>query len=188
MSSVNRNLAATKEALTRFVKPESPRYYNGSNGVLFPFSYSSQVLDISYEGNNFKSLMVDISGNEPGDSESDTTVRILGGPFLATSLGENFKAYIRSWRESTIDEGSPIEIYIAPQLLRVQEASYRNISSGSSENWKISESPPASDNYISGNNANKYRTTYVFKTPLTFTIIEDGVKKYITFRTAFDQE
>lgn len=188
MSSVNRNLAATKEALTRFVKPESPYYNNGSIDVLFPFSYSSQVLDISYEGNNFKSLMVDISGNEPGDSESDTTVRILGGPFLATSLGENFKAYIRSWRESTIDEGSPIEIYIAPQLLRVQEASYRNISSGSSENWKISESPPASDNYISGNNANKYRTTYVFKTPLTFTIIEDGVKKYITFRTAFDQE
>jgi hypothetical protein len=28
----------------------------------------------------------------------------------------------------------------------------------------------------------------VFKTPLTFTIIEGGVTQYITFRTAFDQE
>jgi hypothetical protein len=187
MTSVTRTIAVKKEGLTLFVKPESPMYYNGNIDVLFPFSYSNQVLDITYDGNNFESRMVDTTGREP-NSETETTIRILSGPYLATSLGENFKAYIRSWRSSTIDVDSPIEIYIAPQLLRVQEASYDNISSDSGDSWKISTSVPASENYITGDVANKYNTTYIFKTPLTFTIIESGIKKYITFRTMLDQE
>jgi hypothetical protein len=187
MTSVTRTIAVKKEGLTLFVKPESPAYYNEQHNVLFPFSYSNQVLDITYEGNNFESLMVDDTGEAP-NSETDTIIRILSGPYLATSLGENFKAYIRSWRSSTIDVNSPIEINIAPQLLRVQEASYDNINSESGDSWTISTSVPASENYISGDVANKYNTSYIFKTPLTFTIIESGIKKYITFKTALDQE
>jgi len=195
MSSVIRSLAVTKEALTRFVKADSPSYINGPEeeevNVLFPFSYSNQILDITYEGNYFKQRMVDISGNDPDDDndrESRTTIRILSGPYLATSLGPNFKAYIRSWRAASIDVGSPIEVYIAPQLLRVQEADYKNINSIENETYRISELAPASDNYISGSSVTNYNTTYIFKTPLTFTIVEDGVKKYITFRTVLDQE
>jgi hypothetical protein len=189
MTSVTRTIAVKKEGLTLFVKPDSPAYDNGPRDVLFPFSYSNQVLDITYEGNNFESLMVDTTGRAP-TSEADTAIRILSGPYLATSLGENFKAYIRSWRSSTIDAGSPIEINIAPQLLRVQEASYDNIdvTSDGDSSWKISTSVPASENYITGDATNNFKTTYIFKTPLTFTIIESGIKKYITFKTALDQE
>lgn len=187
MSSVLRTIAVKREGITLFVKPESPTYNNGSDNVLFPFSYSNQVLDITYEGNNFQSRMVDVTGEDP-ISETDTIIRIVSGAYLATSLGENFKEYIRSWRSSTIDADSPIEIYIAPQLLRVQEASYANISSDSGDSWKISTSIPASENYISGDATNNFNTKYIFKTPLTFTIIESGVKKYITFKTALDQE
>jgi len=187
MTSVIRSLAVTKEALTKFVKPESPSYDNGLLDVLFPFSYSNQVLDITYEGNTFKTSMIDTTNQSP-ISEPDTIVRILSGPYLVKSLGPNFKAYIRAWRSGTIDAGSPIEIYVAPQVLRVQEADYENISSISDESWKISTSAPVSDNYITGDATNNYKTTYIFKSPLTFTIVESGIIKYITFKTALDQE
>ena len=187
MSSNMRVLAVKKEGLTRFVKPESPCYSNGSSTVLFPFSYLNQVLDITYDGNNFKSIMVD-ENNESPSAETDTSISILGGHYLVTSLGENFKAYIRSWRSGTIDAGSPITVYTPAQLLRVQEISEANVSSNNGESWKISTSRPSGDNYVTGDDKTNYHTTYVFKTPLTFTIVESGVTKYITFRTLLDQE
>ena len=180
-------MGVRKEGLTRFVKPETPTYDNGTNIVLFPFSYSNQVLDISYSGNNFKSVMVDNTNIDP-NSESATSIRITSGPFLVTSLGENFKAYVRAWRSGTIDSNSPIQLVVAPQVLRVQEASIENVSSNNNDSWIISTSRPSCENYISGNDTTKYNTTYIFKTPLTFSIVEDGVTKYITFRTALDQE
>jgi hypothetical protein len=131
--------------------------------------------------------MVDTTNQDPG-AETDTAVRILSGPFLATSLGNNFKDYIRSWRSGTIDAGSPIEVVVAPQLLRVAEGETVNISANSGDSWLISTSKPSDGNYVSGTGTNNYNTTYIFKTPLTFSIVESGVTKYITFRTMLDQE
>ena len=187
MSSVIRSYGLVKEGLTRFIKPESPTYDDGTNDVLFPFSYSNGVLDISYSGNSFKTIMVDVVNVDP-ISETDTAVRIMSGPYLATQLGNNFKAYIRAWRDGTIDAGSPIEVNIPAQLLRVQEVSYLNLTANSSESYKITTQAPASDTYPMGTVANNYETKYIFKTPLTFTIMEGGVKQYITFRTVLDQE
>jgi hypothetical protein len=187
MSSSIRSLATRKEGLTRFLKASSPTYRDGSVDILFPFSYSNQVLDITYAGNNFKSIMVDTTNQEP-DNNADTSISILGGLYLATSLGPNFKAYIRAWRTG-IDAGSPIEVVIAPQLIRVQEAgSITSSTTNNSDVWTISSSAPSGDNYVSGDSTNNFKTTYIFKTPLTFSIFEGGVKKYITFKTALDQE
>ena len=187
MSSILRSFGEKKEGLTRFIKPESPCYDDGNTDRLFPFTYNNGVLDISYEGNNFKSIMVDISGISP-IAETDTSVKIMGAPRLVTSLGNNFKAYIRSWREATIDTGSVIDLYLAAHVVRVQEADPENVSSTSSESYIISTHTPSGDHYISGNTTNDFYTTYIFKTPLTFTIKEGGVIKYITFRTILDQE
>ncbi len=192
MTSVARTYGVKKEALTRFIKPESPCYVDDDdNNVLFPFSYSNQVLDISYTGNTFKATMVD-SNNQDPNSETVSAIQILGGPVLATSLGENFKNYVRSWRYNSntaiFNPASPIEVFTPPQLLRVQEVSSEHVSADSGDSWKISTTPPSGENYTIGNNADNYRTTYIFKTPLTFTIVEDGVTKYITFRTMLDQE
>jgi len=187
MSSAYRSLAIRKEALTRFVKPESPCYNNGNDNVLFPFTCSNQVLDISYAGNNFKSVMVDQTNQSP-DDETDSSISVLGGLYLATSLGDNFKEYIRAWRSATIDAGSRIDIVVAPQLLRVQEASIPNVTSNNGNSVTIRTEAPSGENYITGSSDNSYQTTFIFKTPLTFSIYEGGVKKYITFRTALDQE
>jgi len=179
--------ATKKEGLTRFVKPESPTYNNGDDAVLFPFTCVNQTLDITYSGNNFKELMVDDLNEAPG-AETDTIISVMGGPRLVTALGENFKAYVRAWRSVTIDSGSAIEVHVPAQVLRVQEASINNITANSGEAYLVSESAPTGDNYVTGSTQNNYRTTYVFKTPLTFTIVEGGVTKYITFRSALDQE
>jgi hypothetical protein len=196
MSSVVRSLGSTQQGLTRFVKPESPCYIfeiiNPGEGEiilqrLFPFSFTSGVLDITYAGNNFKSVMVDVTGEAPLD-ETDTAVRIIGGPRLVTSLGDNFKAYIRAWRDSTIDAGSPITLEIPCHVVRVQEGDLNSVSADSGDSYLISDNLPAGDNYISGNSTNSYNATYIFKTPLTFSIVESGVKKYITFRSIMDQE
>jgi hypothetical protein len=188
MTSVLRYFSVKKDGLTLFLKPETPCYNDGTKRVLFPFSYLNGVLDISYSGNNFKEIMVDNTGEDvKPDSETGVAIRMMGGVFLVTSLGENFKAYIRSWRSPTIDAGSPITIYTYPQIVRVQQASFTNVNADG-ESYTISNQPPASDTYPTGSVANDYETTFIFKTPLTFTIYESGVVKYITFKTDVDQE
>ena len=187
MTSVLRYLSVKKEGLTLFLKPESPCYPNGTDNVLFPFSYLNGVLDITYSGNNFKEIMVDVTGEDPR-AETDVAIRMMGGTFLVTLLGENFKNYIRAWRSSTIDAGSPITIYSFPQIVRVQQASIANVDANQGNSYLISNQPPASDTYPTGSVANDYQTTFIFKTPLTFTIYEGGVVKYITFKTMLDQE
>ena len=187
MASIQRSFYSRKQAITHFIKPESPCYNDGVNVRLFPFTLVNGVLDITYQGNTFQAEMVDISGVSPS-SETDTSVSIFGSPQIVTSLGSNFKDYIRSWRETIIDAGSPINIYVAPQVIRVQEADITNLNANSGQSYLITTVPPSGDGYISGSVANDYRTTYIFKTPLTFTIVESGVTKYITFRTILDQE
>lgn len=194
MSSAIRSLGVKKEALTRFIKADSLCYAldDPVDGPydLFPFTYNSGVLDITYDGNDFKAIMVDVSGQEPSydGAQSNFAVRIMGGPYLVTSLGSKFKAYIRSWRAATIDAGSPIEVDVPSQVLKIQRAARELVNSLSDNNWEISTQRPESDNYITGNALDRFSTTYVFKTPLTFTIKESGVTKYIVFRTMFDQE
>jgi hypothetical protein len=188
MTSIVRHFAQKQSGLTMFHKPDSPSYTNGDGDVvLFPFVYSNGVLDISYEGNNFEASMVDTTGVAP-DNETDISYSVLSGPKLVTSLGENFKAYIRAWRTATIDSGSPIEVYTQCQVMRVQQANNKNITATSGNSYVIGTIPPSSDNYIAGAPINEYLVTYVFKTPLTFTTIEGGVKQYITFNTYLDQE
>jgi len=187
MASVGRAFDVRKEGLTKFIKPESPCYYDGTNNLLFPFSCVNNVLDITYSGNNFKTLMVDSTNQDP-NSETDTSIRIASGISVVTSLGNNFKDYIRSWRSGTIDAGSPIHMVIAPQVVRVHEASVDHVSANNGDSWLISQTPPSCENYMVGNDLNKYNTTYIFKTPLTFTTVENGVTQYITFRTMLDQE
>jgi len=188
MTSAARSFAVRKEGLTTFLKPESAAYYDNDSdfNLLFPFTYSNGVLDISYDGNLFKQQMVD-SLNQSPSAETGTVIRVMGGPQLVSSLGDNFKAYIRAWRDGTIDAGSPILIHIAPQVFRVQEAEYNSINAGGSS-YRISSQPPSGDTYTIGSELDRYRSVYVFKTPMTISIVESGVVQYITFRTLLDQE
>jgi hypothetical protein len=178
-----------KDGLTKFIKPESPCYDDSvlGNNILFPFTVTKGVLDITYEGNNFEADMVTTTGQSP-DSEASLACQITSGPIVVRALGDKFKDYVRAWRAATIDAGSPIEIYYAPQMIRVQQADVEHVNASSSNSYKVSTTAPSNDSYLTGSSTNNYLSSYIFKTPLTFTIVESGVTKYITFRTVLDQE
>ncbi len=187
MSSVLRYTATTKSALTKFTLVDGPAYFDPTldYNVLFPLTYSNGVLDINLEGSSFEAEMITNTGNSPGD-EAYIAVKQLGGTGLVRSLGPNFIAYIRAWRNATIDAGTPVNVYIPGVVTKVQQTPPAELNNGSS--YEISTSAPVSDEYISGNTANNYMTSWVFKKPLTITTIEGGVITYITFRTVFDED
>ena len=187
MSSLLRSKPDLKEGITKFLKPQTPCYLdlNISFNRPFPFTYYNGVLDISLENNRFQEQMINQTGREP-NSQSYTAVKIMGGPKLVTALGENFKTYVRAWKSGVIDAGSPIELYQPSQILRVQEGDINFVNADSEEVFLESTTPPTSDEFECMSLAPC--GTYIFKTPLVFTTIESGVKKYITFFTTLDQE
>jgi hypothetical protein len=187
MSSAIRSMAKKNEGIVRFFKLQTPCYDNGEFNALFPFTYENGVLDISYAGNNFKQVMVDTPGQDPSD-ETATAVQTFGSVRLVHSLGDNFKSYIRAWRSLTIDVNSPIEVYMPCQVLRVQEGERSFVNSYDGPSYRITTTPPAGDNYTSGDGLNEFNSKYIFKSPLTITIKEGGVTKYITFNSMLDQE
>ncbi len=183
MTSMLRSFALPPKALTKFHAILTPSYNDSTYGLLpFPFTYSNGVLDIQYI-DNFEADMVTDTGNEP-NNEPANAVQLLGGSSLVTSLGDNFKSYIRAWRDGTIDVGSPIEIYVKPSVQKIQVTTFVDDSSS----WRVSTTPPTGDNYTVGSVENNFRTTWIFKTPFTFTIVESGVTKYITFNSQVSED
>lgn len=181
-----RSFALPPKAHTKFHAVMTPSYDDDAtvttNLLPFPFTYSNGALDIQYI-DNFKANMVDTTGNDPLDEPTDA-VQLLGGASLVTSLGDNFKSYVRAWRDATIDVGSPIEIYVNPTVQKIQFTKFVDDSSS----WRLTTEPPSGDNYTIGTDLNKYRSTWIFKTPLTFTIVESGVTKYITFNSQVSED
>ncbi len=182
MSSTMRSFAVPIRTATEFHRIESPSFYNGSNNVLFPFTYSNGTLDIANKY-NFNSEMIDNTGNSP-NTDSDTSVRLMGGNRLVQQLGENFKAYIRAWRNAFIDVDSPIEIFVNGTVQRVQWVNEENMGDSS---YAVSTNPPSGDTYTQIGDGS-YNSTWIFNKPLTITTIEGGVKTYITFASRLDED
>lgn len=132
--------------------------------------------------------MVTSTGNDPtnGGDDPDTDVILMGATRLVTGLGDNFKAYIRAWRTATIDSDSDIILTnnncIATKV--------RSTSLLHTNAFQIDTTPPSGNNYFNqnANTTNNFMTVWVFKTPLTFEFTESGVKKYVTFRTTFEDD
>jgi len=184
MSSVLRSTATPPILPTKFHRIESPIYDDSSltRFMLFPFTYSNGVLDIQYI-DSFEADMVTSTGNPP-ESEPSVSVQLMGGTSLVQSLGPNFLAYINAWRTG-IDSGSQIKIYINGVVQKVK-ATYNNFVGDSV--YQVTTTPPSSDDYSVGTTNDSFRTTWVFKKPLTITTVESGVTQYITFVTRFDED
>lgn len=185
MSSVLRSIAQKKEGLTKILSVISPSYYENplDFDVLFPFTYSNGVLDITFEGNTFEQEMITNTGTAPNENP-DTNIRILSGARLVTAIGENFKAYIRALRDGSIDVGSPINVYQPCQVLRVQQVDHEHIQDSSV--YEFTNIPPTGDNYIPSSSYGK--STYIFKTPLTITVVEGGIQRYITLNSVVSED
>jgi hypothetical protein len=163
----------------------SPTYAKGP----LPFTYNRRTgeLDIDATIGGFQETMIDIS-EQSVTRDLSVLIRYTEttGGHLVQSLGNKFKEFIRSWREGTIDEDSPINIHSKPTIVKV--IVYTPGLSGTSgynvypavARGGVRDTSPDFNKYY--NNQSMY-TTYLFKTPLIFTIVESGVTKYVTFFT-----
>lgn len=178
-----RSFSEAPKLATKFHRIESPCYFSVTlnTTTLFPFTYSNGTLDIAYI-DDFEAEMVTSTGNAPSDAFSGR-VQLGGGLGLVQRLGPNFEAYIRAWR--TTDSGTPININIHGTVQKVNEVQSEYLGNNT---YQVATAPPTSDNYTSGAPVNNYRSTWVFKTPLTFTTVESGVTQYITFASRIDDD
>jgi hypothetical protein len=180
MTSVTKHLALTPQSDFTFFTIESPSYTSqlpdfNNQDIPFPFSYRNGVLDIDLI-DDFETIMITTTGVAP-KNEVEANLRFMGGKNLVTRLGPNFEAYIRAWRTG-IDSGTPIAIYTQPLVQKIQ---WTRSNFTADESWIVSTDAPAPNTYTIGDEVNNYRTTYIFASPLTFTVVEGGVAKYITF-------
>jgi hypothetical protein len=185
MSSIVRQYSQVKQSGTKFTLIDGPSYNDTSLGIdlLFPFTFDKDgILDINLI-DNFQADMITTPDKYP-NNECKLAIRLCGSNHLVRGLGNNFKNYIRAWRDATIDSGSPINIYVPGAVVKVQQSMPEFLQDY--DTFQVANVPPPSDNFFGGNSTNKYRTTYCFSQPMTITTKEGGQTKYITLRSVFD--
>ena len=215
MSSVLRSKSATPSENTRWVNITTPSYLDESmrmgnpdiSGTLVPIPYTvnNGVLDINIQDDIINSLyefpeMFFYDQFLPATYK----VKLMGGSRPVTSLGPTILDFIYSFTNA--DEGS-VAIHTAPVMTKIQSTynagdglivplgpseydlppfGFASFTLGSGTSYGVTYLPPNAD-YISGTGVNdKYRTSWVFKTPLTIKYTNGGDPLYWTFSTTFD--
>lgn len=179
MSSVLRLRGAIKDTPLKFNGFSGP-FYNDSalDWMPFPFTYKNGLLDIALI-DNFEADMITSTGKDPqiGSNEDTRLLKLMGGSGLVNSLGPNFIRYIKAWRTG-MDVGSSVGIHVPAVMTKIQSSGKNELYT--SEAYQVSTVAPSGDDFVSGDASNNFRTTWIFKSPLTITIVESGVTKYIT--------
>jgi hypothetical protein len=182
MTSNLRSYSVRKENPTKPVTLTTA-YYIGADDQyhLFPFTYVNGTLDIA-RIDNFQQDYIDTPAVKPDDTSCDPAhhYMLLGGTGVVTKIGPTFVSYIRAaW---VLDSTSPVRIYQPCVVTKVQEMDEPDDGASIVESGFYEATvPPSSDGYIVP--TFDYRTSWIFKTPLTISIVKDGVKSYITFVT-----
>lgn len=192
MTSLLRSFAVPVGKNTnKFDNISTPSYYDDDlgNNVPIPFTYSNGVLDIHITNTSVNDFIT--NGNPPND-ESEYQAKFNGGVRLVTSLGSNLLTYLRnriSNQEETTYTGE-IVLYIQPTVTKVQLAQPENVPGLTFENvYGVNDQPPSSDEYVGGDNTNKYFSSWVFKTPMTIQYEAPSSTtgyRYMTFSTHYD--
>lgn len=194
MSSVQSGLRQQKTNVTKIFTPNLPCYDDGDvpfdNTLPVPFTLDAQgVLDIKIQDNVVQDLLTVGQFNGTTYGQPDYQCKLLGGYKTAESLGPNMILYIKAL-VADIEEGtapSKIELLIKPQMVKVQ------FSMGDG-NWPdedtivVSDLPPSSDGYVTGAEANNFRTVWTFATPMTIKYYSNDYSRtrYLNFTAAMD--
>lgn len=154
-----------------------------------PFTVSNGVLDIQITNLSVQSFID--NGNSPAD-DSEFQVKFMGGIRPIHTLGSNLLTYLRNrinQYEGTTYTG-PINLQVAPVMTKVQMAQPGEVQGLTFENvYGVNDFAPTSDMYVGGSAANKYFTSWVFKTPMTIryeTSASSTGYRYMTFSTHYD--
>jgi hypothetical protein len=186
MTSVIRYTATTKELPVKLTGISGPYYDDSVYGYqLFPFTFTNGILDLNINSDNFITWFNDGEKPESTGTSGYKYAKLMGGNNLVLTLGPNFIQYIKNaW---TPDADTPITIYTNPVMTKVQYSD-QNILDADDEAYTESDIPPSGDSYVWGTETDNFKTTWIFKTPLTFTIVVGGVTKYITMYTVLQTD
>ena len=194
MSSVLRTVSVLGKD-GKFDNISTPGYIDSSLGnqeVPIPFTVENGVLDIAITNSSVQTFVN--NGTEP-DDDSEYQAKQMGGRRLITSIGSNFNTYLRKRIQDIEDiSGSAyageLTIEVKPVMTKVQLAQPGNVSGLTFENvYGVNDVPPSSDEYVGGNETNKYYTSWVFYKPLTVRYVSSASTtgyRYITFSTHYD--
>jgi hypothetical protein len=179
MSSFVRSYARRHKFPTKFVGIETPSYSDSTLGNEIPFPFiitDGYKLDLD-DRNSFVADMIDTSNVAP-DEENKFGYEIMDIPIPIRDIGDRLKDYIRSWKEGTIDEDSPIELYQPFSVMKIRPT---NILID--QDVMESSSPPGNRMYSSD-----IQPVYVFHSPMTLVISVSGSPRYLTFFTKFQED
>lgn len=181
MSSTLRAKAATYTN-SKFEIVRTPAYYDNSldtNDTPVPFIYNNGELDIKIIDN------VQIDFIDDGDTpyyQPQWQGKQMGGLHIVTSLGPKMLEWLQNMLgeqyEATITD---IRLYNNPTVTKMQFPVVSGDLLQVGEVWAFTNTAPPSEDYImSGTEENAYRTTYVFKSPMTVAFKTDGTQRYFT--------
>ena len=182
MTSYIRGHTFSNDKQLQYVRVTGPYYTDPQVGsTLLPLQYGNGMLEIAD---------VDGARSYSGPPLMDAEIslynlylyKIMGGDSLVTELGPNFINYVKRWRSTvTVAPVTSVSLVIPGIVTKIQRARKDALYTGSV--FAVSTAPQLSDNYIDGSDENFYRTTWIFKRPLTVKTVEDGIIKYIVFNT-----
>lgn len=183
MSSALRYYAQNDNRKLQYFTLNTPCYYDYDLGwdVPVPFVYSNGVVDIANQDNSYNDLI---------DSSSDmfsgtyVSMKEMGGLGLATELGPNFLQWLNNWWGS-----ATFTITQPAQMVKIQYAldddvddSYDIYMLNAYPNAGETMNYPPADGLVTGDESTRYRTCWVFKTPLVVKM-DDGSQYYRTFHS-----
>jgi hypothetical protein len=163
------------------IKYVSGPTYIGPNSInlLFPFTVSSGVIEVSAI-NNFNVT----GGNLP--QNMGATVRVSGSNKNVTSLGPNFRNYIRNctWSGRTITDLSSISLFTPAVVTQVQQLDESFVGQMDASSFKVTSGAPPTNYALQFAG---FGITWVFLTPLTVRARDStGRTFYITFTSSWD--
>jgi hypothetical protein len=194
MSSALRSYAQPEVRKSKYFTLNTPCYYDDflNYYVPVPFVYRNGVLDIALQ---------DATSNMINDGYSIrnrtmVSMKEMGGLGLVTELGPNFVQWLRDyWGSGTYTVSEPAQVYKVQYTLdtNVDERSdnYGYTLMAHTNAYEVMYEKPNQD-MITGDDETRYRTCWVFKTPLVIKTPNDeyfnfhsqiGYNNYYTYMT-----
>lgn len=192
MSSVSRVFFVSgKEG--KFDNISTPTYSDNilNEYIPIPFTVKNGVLDIAITNSSVETFVN--NGDAPND-DTEFQAKQMGGRRLVTSLGPNFITYLRRLIQNIDSLGAmyseELTIFIKPVMSKIQLAQPGQVQGLTFENaYGVNNYPPTSDEYVGGDQSNKYFTSWIFYKPLSIRFVSPLSAtgyKYITFSTHYD--
>jgi hypothetical protein len=175
MSSITRSFANN----TRLPAPSPVVALTYGDNQVVPYTYDRKtgVLDFDFSGTF--SASSDIDGNN--------TVYVQGASYNAlrqvTDIGPNIVAWCENAANANADEGSVV-IHEKPIIVRTNQIAVGR--EPENDDAMIESEDPFDFEYASGNAANNFNATFLFKKPLVVKYTVASVVKYRMFNTQFE--